>query len=130
MLRSAALRGLCAARHTLRLTYACALSREPEVAVVGLAFLRLTVKNYAHLLGALAASASREFSTTGQSGWIFFFNQGPNPAQLAREMAWISAFYAAAANEGFSLDAARPFMRQGADFFADASRLEMATSRG
>jgi len=126
MLRSAALRGLYAARHVLRLSYAAAASREPEVAAPGLAFLRVTVKNYARLLGALGGSAAHEYKAIGRSAWIFSFESGPNPGYLAREFAWIVKFLEAAAGEGFSLDAARSFMRQGLEFVADENSFCLA----
>src|SRR5262249_37436906 len=118
LLRSATVRGLPAARHTLLRCFELASSRDPEAAAHGLIFLRVTVKNYTHLLFTLASSAEHEQKLSGRSAWLPYFRQGSTPAYLGQELAWLTRFFQAAAGEGFSLDAARPFMHEGRAFLA------------
>ena len=127
LLRSTMTRGLCAARHQLRLTYAASTSRDPELALSGHAFLRLTVKNYVTLLVTLWAAADDEFKATGSSAWLPFFGTSQNPGHLALEMHWIGAFLDAAAEDGFSLDVSRAFMNKGAQFISLEHSFPMAS---
>jgi hypothetical protein len=126
VLRSAALRGVHAARQLLRLSYAAASSRDAESAAVALPLLRLTVKNYATLLLTLWRTADNEAKSGADSAWLSFFVPGQNDAYLAHETSWISRFFEAAAREGFSLDTARSFMREGAVFYAEANSFHAA----
>jgi len=119
VLRSAALRGVRVARHVLRVSYAAAGRRDPEIAAAGLPLLRLTIKNYVGLLWAFFESVRLEQETTGNSAWRTWIDRPSGPPHLARELQWALALFAAAAEEGFSLDAARTFMGAGAEFCSD-----------
>lgn len=118
MLRSAAVKSLPVARHTLLRIFELASSREPDAATHGLALLRVTVKNHATLLATLFRSAKDEQKSGQRSAWLEYFTQGPTGGLLAAEFGWIARFLEAAAQEGFSLDAARPFIHEGRPFLA------------
>jgi tetratricopeptide (TPR) repeat protein len=119
MLRSAALRGVRAARHVLRISYAGAHSRDPEVATSSLLLMKVTIKNYALLLSAFLRSVEIEQANTGDSAWLPWLVAADGETHMVRELAWVGGLYEAAATEGFSLDVARPFMRAGVDFYAE-----------
>jgi hypothetical protein len=119
MLRSAALRGVRAARHVLRLSYAAAHSRDPEVATPSLLLMKVTIKNYARLLSAFLRSVEIEHTNTGNSAWLPWLVAAHGESHLVRELTWVGGLFEAAATEGFSLDAARPFMRAGIDFYTE-----------
>lgn len=119
VLRSAALRGVCTARHVLRLTYAATMSRDPEEAAHGLPLLRLTIKNYCWLLQSFLRSVQLEHEITGHSAWLPWLESKTGPTHFARELNWILALFDAAAQEGFSLDVARTFLRAGAEFYSE-----------
>jgi hypothetical protein len=118
MLRSAAVRGLALSRHALRVAFQTAMRPEPEAATHGLAFLKLTLKNYATLLFNLASSAKLDHAPGVTRGWSTFFGVS-QPSYLDRELTWITEFLSAAAAEGFSLDAARRYVRAGSDFLLE-----------
>jgi hypothetical protein len=110
-LRSAALRGVQLARRALRFAYAASGSRDPDVAASAFMLLRLTIKNYARLLVSLHHMAQVEQQATRASAWLSFFDFGPSPSLLARELSWIAHGLEAAAQDGYSLDNARTLIR-------------------
>ena len=121
VLRSAARRGVCAARHVLRVSYASAHSRDPDVAVSGVNLFRMTIKNYGFLLQAFLDSVRLEYESTGGSAWLPWLDSSSGPPHLVRELDWIVSLFDVASEEGFSLDAARPLMRAGAEFYAEGN---------
>ena len=60
-----------------------------------------------------------EQANTGDSAWLPWLAAADGETHLVRELAWVGGLFEAAATEGFSLDAARPFMRAGAEFYTE-----------
>ena len=85
--------------------------------------LRATIKNYAWLLQAFSQSVELEYASTGHSAWLPWLSGPAGPAHLMRELHWIVSLFKAAAEEGFSLDVARTFMRDGIEFYAEENTL-------
>jgi hypothetical protein len=124
-LRSAALRGLYAARRALPMSYRLATCPDPELAVLGLPLLRVFLKSHAILISELWALSKHECEANEQTGWRGFF-EGISGAQLALEMAWSSEFLAEAAQKDFSFEVARRRLQAGLAFLAGPDELDPA----